>query len=185
MGRRQDAIVAVAEFITRLPPLAPRVGASSVVTTGIVRARPGGANVVAEEAEVVVDFRDPSTENVRRLKELISAAAFDVERERGVRVDLDWEPVVPAAPMHEMVRQAIRDAAEALGCTTRDLPSGAGHDSQNLAAIAPTGMIFVPSVDGRSHSPAELTRDADVVRGADVLLATLVRLASPGSLARS
>lgn len=178
MDAREDAVVAAAEFIMRLPPLVPRVGAAAVVTTGIVRARPGGSNIVAEVAEVVVDFRDPSTESTRRLEELISAAALDVARERGVRVGLDWEPVVPAAPMHQTVRQAISESASALGCSTRDIPSGAGHDSQNLAMLAPTGMIFVPSVDGRSHSPAELTRHPDVVRGADVLLGTLLRLAS-------
>lgn len=178
MDAREDAVVAAAQFITRLPPLAPRVGAAAVVTTGIVRARPGGSNVVAEVAEVVVDFRDPSTENVRRLEELISTAAIDVAGERGLRVDLDWEPVVPSAPMHETVRRAIRASADGLGYSSRDIPSGAGHDSQNLATLAPTGMLFVPSVDGRSHSPAELTRDRDVVRGADVLLGTLLRLAS-------
>ena len=178
MDAREDAVVAAAQFITRLPQLAPRVGAASVVTTGIVRALPGGSNVVAEVAEVVVDFRDPSTENARRLEELIGATALDVAEELGLRVDLDWEPVVPAAPMHATIRQAIRESADGLGCSSRDIASGAGHDSQNLATLAPTGMIFVPSVNGRSHSPAELTREADVVRGADVLLGTLLRLAS-------
>lgn len=178
MDARADAVVAAADFITRLPPLAARSGAASVVTTGIVRARPGGSNVVAGLAEVVVDLRDPDTATARQLQERISAAAVDAARERGVGVDLDWEPLVPAAPMHHTVREAIREAADALGCSTRDIPSGAGHDSQNLATLAPTGMIFVPSVDGRSHSPAELTRDADVVRGADVLLGTVHRLAT-------
>ncbi|MFK5647762.1 Zn-dependent hydrolase [Ornithinimicrobium sp. LYQ121] len=178
MDARKDAVLAAADFITRLPALVPRAGAASVVTTGIVRARPGGSNVVAEEAEVVVDFRHPATEKARQLEELISAAALDVARERELQVNLDWEPLVPAAPMHQTVRNAIRESAAALGCSTRDIPSGAGHDSQNLATIAPTGMIFVPSVDGRSHSPSELTRDRDVVHGADVLLGTLLRLAA-------
>lgn len=176
MDGRQDAVVAAADFITRLPDLARTVGQNSVVTTGIVRARPGGSNVVAETAEVVVDYRDPSTENARQLEELIASAAEDVARQRGLRVDLDFEPLVPAALMHEIVRQAIRDSADAHNYSLRDLASGAGHDSQNLATIAPTGMIFVPSVDGRSHSPAEMTQDPDVVRGADVLLGTLIRL---------
>jgi N-carbamoyl-L-amino-acid hydrolase len=58
------------------------------------------------------------------------------------------------------------------------MPSGAGHDSQNLAHLAPTGMIFVPSKDGRSHSPAEYTDFADVERGANVLLSTVLSLAA-------
>jgi len=56
------------------------------------------------------------------------------------------------------------------------MPSGAGHDAQDMALIAPTGMIFVPSVGGISHSPAEYTRDEDVVNGANVLLHTIVHL---------
>lgn len=178
MAAREDAVVAAAQFITRLPQLAPRVGAASVVTAGIVRALPGASNVVAEVAEVVVDFRDPSTENARRLEKVIGATALDVADELGLRVDLDWDPVVSAAPMHETIRRAVRESADELGFSSRDIASGAGHDSQNLATLAPTGMIFVPSVNGRSHTPAELTRDADVVRGAAVLLGTLLRLAS-------
>jgi beta-ureidopropionase / N-carbamoyl-L-amino-acid hydrolase len=56
------------------------------------------------------------------------------------------------------------------------LPSGAGHDAQIIAALCPMGMIFVPSVDGISHSPRELTRWPDCANGADVLLATILRL---------
>jgi N-carbamoyl-L-amino-acid hydrolase len=58
------------------------------------------------------------------------------------------------------------------------MPSGAGHDAQNLARLAPTGMIFVPSVQGRSHSPAELTTWDDIENGANVLLAAVHTLAT-------
>jgi acetylornithine deacetylase/succinyl-diaminopimelate desuccinylase-like protein len=74
-------------------------------------------------------------------------------------------------------RDALR-AAGRLGLTSQAMPSGAGHNSQNLARIAPTWMIFVPSVAGRSHSPVEHTGWTDIENGADVLLATLIELAS-------
>lgn len=121
-----------------------------------------------------MDYRDPSTENAAAIGDLIAAAAQDVAHCRGLQV----EPLIPAAPLHETVREAIQASAQEHGYSSRDLPSGAGHDSQNLATLAPTGMIFVPSGDGRSHSPAELTHDADIVRGANVFLGTLMRLAS-------
>jgi beta-ureidopropionase / N-carbamoyl-L-amino-acid hydrolase len=72
----------------------------------------------------------------------------------------------------------IADAADGLGLSRIDLPSGAGHDSQNMAHLAPTGMIFVPSRDGRSHCPEEYTDPEQLVRGADVLLTTLLTLAN-------
>lgn len=99
------------------------------MTTGIVRALPGGSNVVAEVAEVVVDFRDPSTGNARRLEKVI-VTALGVADELGLRVDLEWEPVVLAAPMHETIRRAIRESADELGFSSRDIASGAGHDSR-------------------------------------------------------
>ena len=68
----------------------------------------------------------------------------------------------------------VRRSAESLGLTTFSLPSGAGHDAQSMALIAPMGMIFVPSVGGASHSPQELTRPEDVEAGANVLLHSLL-----------
>jgi N-carbamoyl-L-amino-acid hydrolase len=59
-----------------------------------------------------------------------------------------------------------------------DIASGAGHDAQNMAHLAPTAMIFVPSRDGRSHTPHEYTTPQHVEQGANVLLAALLRLAS-------
>jgi N-carbamoyl-L-amino-acid hydrolase len=83
---------------------------------------------------------------------------------------------VTPAPTDARVRGAIAFAARLYGLKSLDMPSGAGHDAQNMSAIAPSGMLFVPSVDGISHSPREFTSDADVVKGANVLLGTVLRL---------
>lgn len=175
---RKDSVVAAAEFISGLPALALGVGPAAVATTGIVRTMPGGSNVIAETVEVVVDFRDPSYERAQALEILIIEAARDVAARHGVRVVWEAEDIVPNAPMNEDVRRVIRQTAEALGYSAMSIPSGAGHDSQNMARLAPTGMIFVPSAGGRSHSPAEHTSWPDVVRGANTLLGTVVRLAT-------
>ena len=74
------------------------------------------------------------------------------------------------------VQQAIGRAAGSLGLSAARLPSGAGHDAQNMALIGPMGMIFVPSVGGVSHSPKELTHWDDCARGADVLLRTILEM---------
>jgi len=178
MHGRKDAAVAAAEFILALPDIAADAGDTAVVTTGIIRAEPGGSNVIAGAAEVVVDFRDPSLDTATMLESHITAAASDVARRRGLEVSVQWEEIVPGARMDDGVRSAITATADSLGFSAMDIPSGAGHDSQNMSTLGPTGMIFVPSVGGRSHSPAERTAAPDTVRGANVLLGTLIRLAT-------
>jgi beta-ureidopropionase / N-carbamoyl-L-amino-acid hydrolase len=74
------------------------------------------------------------------------------------------------------VQTAIEHAAGSLGLSATRLPSGAGHDAQNMALLGPMGMIFVPSIAGVSHSPKELTHWDDCSRGADVLLRTILRM---------
>lgn len=178
MHARKDAVVAAAEFIVALPALASSVSPEAVVTTGIVRVEPSGSNVIAGVGEVVVDYRDPTLEGARLLEHRIMTAAKDIAARRVVEVAIDWEEIVPDAPMDEAIRSVIFDTANALGLSAMSIPSGAGHDSQNMATLGPAGMIFVPSVGGRSHSPAEHTHSPDVVRGANVLLGTVIRLAT-------
>jgi len=76
----------------------------------------------------------------------------------------------------ERVRGLIGDSAKELNLTTLLLPSGAGHDAQSIAKLAPMGMIFVPSIGGITHSPKEFSRPEDIANGANVLLHTLLKL---------
>ncbi|HEY1349134.1 MAG TPA: M20/M25/M40 family metallo-hydrolase, partial [Ktedonobacteraceae bacterium] len=80
-------------------------------------------------------------------------------------------------PMDATLQAALVRAAQTCGASWKMLPSGAGHDSQEMARRLPTAMLFVPSVEGRSHSPAEATTPQDVVCGARVLATTLYELA--------
>jgi len=177
MDARADALLAAARFISAMPDLARRTGPASVVTTGRVQVEPGGANQVPALAEVTLDFRDPDRARVEQLEEGIARAAHEAAAAHGVTVE--WEPdeIVDPVPLDDRIREVIRESATGLGLSSVDIPSGAGHDSQNMALLVPTAMVFVPSREGQSHSPAEHTDPADVVAGADVLLATLLRLA--------
>jgi N-carbamoyl-L-amino-acid hydrolase len=83
------------------------------------------------------------------------------------------------------VRDAIEQAACGLGLSTTLLHSGAGHDAQHMTVVCPSGMLFVPSVDGLSHSPRELTRDQDCINGARVLLGAVRRLDEAPTLPKS
>jgi N-carbamoyl-L-amino-acid hydrolase len=178
MTMRQDALLAASSFIVRLPDIAASVGSSSVITTGRIAVAPGGANVVPERAEVTLDFRDPDRDRLDDLERRIEIAVAAAATEHGVTAA--WRPdgIVDPVPLDDAVRQTIHIAAAGLGLTHVDIPSGAGHDAQNMAHLAPTAMIFVPSRNGRSHSPAEFTDFAAVTNGANVLLATLIALAN-------
>jgi N-carbamoyl-L-amino-acid hydrolase len=95
-----------------------------------------------------------------------------------VQVDLDVEPVIVPCTLDERIQEIIAGAAAGRGLAASRLPSGAGHDSQNLATVAPTGMIFIPSIGGRSHCPQESTTWPDIENGANVLLDTVTALAA-------
>jgi N-carbamoyl-L-amino-acid hydrolase len=73
----------------------------------------------------------------------------------------------------EMV-DLVEEVATELGCSTRRMPSGAGHDAQMMARVCPTSMVFVPSANGLSHNIAEFTAPADLERGANVLLGVIL-----------
>jgi N-carbamoyl-L-amino-acid hydrolase len=178
MDVRQDALRAAADFLNRLAALATATGPSTVITCGRIAVEPGGANVVPRLATLSLDFRDPSHGNLDILRRRLEDEARAVAAAHAVALEWRTQPVVRPVPMDESIRATISAAADALSLRRADLPSGAGHDAQNMAQLAPTAMIFVPSKDGRSHSPAEHTEFAAIERGANVLLATLIRLAS-------
>lgn len=177
MDQRRDALVAAGAFVVALPELAPLISDRSVITCGMVSISPGSANVIPESAQVSVDFRDPRWEKVGALETAIRNTARDIAERYGVRVSVDLEKSIPPAPLDGGVQDIIAASAAARGLSSVPVPSGAGHDSQNLAPLVPTGMIFVPSIDGRSHCPEENTSWADVENGANVLLDTLIQLA--------
>jgi N-carbamoyl-L-amino-acid hydrolase len=178
MTMRQDALLAAAEFVLAMPALAAATGPASVITVGRIRVEPGGANVVPRLAAVTVDFRDPDAASVDTLERGIAVAAQTAAAAHDVVARWHPDDAVAPTPLDGSVRAAIAHAADSLGLTRTDMPSGAGHDSQNLAHLARTGMIFVPSRGGRSHSPSEFTEPEQIVNGADVLLATLLALAN-------
>ncbi|MGI6344907.1 MAG: Zn-dependent hydrolase [Bacillota bacterium] len=178
MQLRRDALVGAAEMVQSVERLTRESGfTQAVATVGKLTVSPGGVNIVPGRVDFSLEIRDLEAGVMDRLAELILPALEAIAQRRGL--DLHWERTadVKPAPLDETLRQVIGEIAGALGYSFREMPSGAGHDAQHLARICPTGMIFVPSVGGISHAPAELTRDADCIRGATLLLNTLKALA--------
>ncbi|HEY0779982.1 MAG TPA: M20/M25/M40 family metallo-hydrolase, partial [Gemmatirosa sp.] len=147
-----------------------------VGTVGQIRAEPGAPNVIPGRAVMSLELRDLDAPKVARLYARIVAESQAIGRDDGTA--FSYAPITEhaPAPTDPRVRAVIADAAHSLGLTTRALPSGAGHDAQEMARLAPTGMIFVPSVAGISHAPREFTRPRDCANGADVLLRSVLAL---------
>jgi beta-ureidopropionase / N-carbamoyl-L-amino-acid hydrolase len=178
MSMRQDAFQGLAEFSSEIDRvLEEHGGPASVATIGRVDLSPGAANVVPGEATFSLEFRDVNTGVLDDLGDAFRRTLSAIARRRDLMFNFevlsDLTPVTCDAGILQRAETTARD----FGYLTERLPSGAAHDSQQIARIARTGMIFVPSKAGRSHSAAEWTAWSDINAGANVLLNTLYQLA--------
>jgi hydantoinase/carbamoylase family amidase len=179
MDRRKDALVAASEVILAVRDAA--IASEVRATCGAVDIGPAASNVIPGHARVSLDVRsvEPSTRNAfwRDLERSLDA----VRSRTGVSIDFSSTYSLPAVATDETFQDHIREAADALQLRTISIPSGAVHDAIALAsARIPIGMVFVPSEEGVSHAPNELTKTADCANGAAVLALVIQRLASEG-----
>jgi allantoate deiminase len=179
MDRRKDALVAASEVILAVRDAA--IASEVRATCGAVDVSPAASNVIPGHARVSLDLRsvEPSTRNAfwRDLESSLDA----VRSRTGVSIDFSSTYSLPAVAADKAFQDHIREAADGLQLRTINIPSGAVHDAIALAsARIPIGMVFVPSEEGVSHAPNELTKTADCGNGAAVLALVIQRLASEG-----
>ena len=170
MDRRQDALLSAARFIEMVNRVVRSEPGRQVGTVGQIRAEPGAPNVIPGRVVMSLELRDLDAAKVARLYARIGEEAQAIGREGGTTVAFAPITEHAPAPTDPRMRAIVADAARGLGLSSRVLPSGAGHDAQEMARLAPTGMIFVPSVGGISHAPREFTKPQDCTNGANVLL---------------
>jgi N-carbamoyl-L-amino-acid hydrolase len=176
MNRRQDAMLAAARFTVMVNRVVTSKPGRQVGTVGRISALPGAPNVIPGKVVLSLELRDLDEAKIHALFDEISAEAKKIGRQNGTTFSFKPTNVNHPAPTDPRMRAAIEKSARELGLTTRAMPSGAGHDAQEMARIGPAGMIFVPSVKGISHAPTEFSRPADIENGANVLLQTLLRI---------
>ena len=178
MRLRHDAGYCAAAIGHFLRHLAREMGGSQVATMGSLALHPGLINVIAARAKVTVDLRNTDEALLRAAERRFAQFLSQLAADEGVKVETKslarFEPVA----FDKGVAELVARTAGKLGHTCRTMTSGAGHDAQMMARICPTAMIFVPSVKGISHNPAEHTEPAHLAAGADVLLHTLLELAA-------
>ena len=178
MRLRKDAGYAAAEIAVFVRQLTREFGGGQVGTVGRMEFKPGITNVVPNRAVMTVDIRNPDEALLRQAEAKLFAFLDKIAIAEGVKISTRplarTQPVAFAPHMIEMVSQIAGE----FGYSARRITSGAGHDAQMMAAICPTGMIFVPSVNGLSHNVKEYTEPADLEAGANILLRMLLRLAA-------
>ena len=177
MNKRQDAMLAAAYFVQAVNEVTNSFEGAQVGTVGRIKAEPGAPNVIPGRVLLSLEIRDLSSDKIMMLYNEMEKRARSIEKQTGTQftfhaLDTTGKPAL----MNDMIIKEIQLNAETLGLSSKSMPSGAGHDAQDMALIAPTGMIFVPSKGGISHSPKEFTSAEDMANGANVLLHTILAL---------
>jgi N-carbamoyl-L-amino-acid hydrolase len=178
MNQRRDAMIAAAKYVEAVNRVVTSVPGRQVGTVGKIQAFPGAYNVIPGKVTTSLDLRDLDAAKTKMLFEKIRLEVEQIEKTTGTKFEFKQTNSTPPAPTDIRVRRVIDEAAKRLGFTTKFMPSGAGHDAQEMAHLAPVGMIFIPSVDGISHSPREFSRPEDITNGTNVLLHALLNLDS-------
>jgi beta-ureidopropionase / N-carbamoyl-L-amino-acid hydrolase len=176
MNQRQDALLAAAKYIDAVNRVVTSIPGRQVGTVGKIQAFPGAYNIVPGRVTTSLGLRDLDAAKIQMVFEKIQAEVGQIEKVTGTKFDLKQINKSQPAPTDVRFRRIIDEQAKQLGLTTKQLPSGAGHDAQEIADLCPIAMIFVPSRDGISHSPREFSEPQDITNGANVLLHTLMKL---------
>ena len=174
MNERHDALLAASRFVEMVNRVVRGIPGRQVGTVGRIEAFPGAPNVIPGKVVFTLEVRDLRDAKIDTIYERIAREAKSIGSQNGTQFAFAPVHVSEAAPSTPRMRAIISDAAKSLGLSSRVMPSGAGHDAQAMALLAPMGMIFVPSIGGISHSPKEFSRPADITNGANVLLKTVI-----------
>lgn len=177
MDLRRDPMVSAAKLILRIQEIAAgQCLPDTVATVGEISCSPNMPNVIPGQVSFTVDIRDVEEAGMDRALQLLQEAMDQVSAADGVTITIETIGRNKPVRMTERVISAIREAEAATGASHMDMNSGAVHDTAMLALLTDVGMIFVPSVDGKSHNALEYTAPEDITLGCQALLETVLRL---------
>lgn len=180
MELRNDPSIPASQLLLEARHLAHLIGGPQVATVGRFEPYPNLVNVIPRSVEMTLDVRNSDDEVLRHVEHVLFDYAETMAAQEGCSVErrslARFEPV----QFDERIVGLVEATATGLGLSVQQMPSGAGHDAQMFARICPTAMVFVPSVNGLSHNPAEFTESADLENGANVLINVVWTLATTG-----
>ena len=177
MDLRLDALTGAAAMVQAIESIATSIGKPAVATVGKLAVEPDQINVVPGKVVFTVDLRHSDLNGRRALEERIRSLCATISQERRLGLAIRVLQEKPPVAMHPEVRALLARAAKECGVQATEMVSGAGHDAQVLAARCRVGMLFVPSIGGRSHCPEEATNPAHLELGTTVLARALEMLA--------
>tara|TARA_B100001250_G_scaffold408744_1_gene431703 strand:- start:125 stop:1318 length:1194 start_codon:yes stop_codon:yes gene_type:complete len=177
MDERKDPMITAADFILLVKNVVNEIPGNQVGTVGKIEALPGAPNVIPGKVKLSLEIRDLDESKIDFLFREIEKKAKIIASNNETTIsfssiDINASPAL----MNKQIQSLIIDATNELNYSFKKMPSGAGHDAQDMAIIVPSGMIFIPSVDGISHSPKEFSTDEDVYKGTNILLNTILKL---------
>lgn len=176
MEMRQDALVAASQIVLAVNDLGKKTPGNQVATVGKFNVFPNTTNIVPGQVEMSIDVRDLSADNVKNLIAQLEQKLIEIAANTQTKITLKpylWvDPTLSAVE----ILNAIADSCNQLGLSHYTLPSRAGHDAQEIGRFTDMGMIFVPSIEGISHSPKEHTKPEQCTQGTNVLLQTFLQL---------
>ena len=176
-ANRSDAVLAAVEAVSVLEQAALDEADAMRFTVGRFIVEPGSPNTVPSHVTFTIDLRHPDNAEINRMAREIETVIPACAGKRRCRAEVICTSAVPVTPFADAVVDRIDRARRDLGLAGRKMPSGAGHDAMYIAPMAPSGMVFVPCVDGISHNEAEDALPEDLAAGARVLADCLADLA--------
>ena len=177
MNMRQDALLAASKFIIAVNEVVTSVKGTQVGTVGKIAVLPGAYNVIPGKVVLGLEIRDLNANKIEMLFKEMEKRAANIAKDSKTTISFVRQPnESKPALTNKVLQQTINTSAKALGFSTKFMQSGAGHDSQHIASMAPAAMIFIPSMGGISHSPKEFSTATDMANGANVLLQTILKL---------
>jgi N-carbamoyl-L-amino-acid hydrolase len=175
---RRDAFLGLADFALRSTRFVATQHYGSMVTVGKVNVRPGGFSTVPGQVDFTLEYRSSSKETLQELEKSLLDLAQEVAASRGLEFGSKVMDKTDPVQISSRMVKTMKEECQKLDYPFLELSSGAGHDAQILSSVAEVGMIFIPCVDGISHSPQEMVKWEDLEKGANFLLNVLLRLAS-------
>ena len=174
MSERRDALVAASRLVMQVQRMAAEDEIIRVATSGALNVLPNAVNVVPGRATLGVEIRDLDMAAMEAAELELGRMARDSEKLDGVQITINRHRFSDPVPIVPGMQDWVGEAARRAGFAWQRVPSGAGHDAQAIATIAPMAMVFVPSVEGISHAIEEYSSPQDCANGAQVLLELLL-----------